>query len=204
MAIIESWNYDDAGLFSHVLGGTERLGFSNDNALVQAISVNGFNPYTMATNAAFNALVNLANNCQYIDKTHVSLNGAASTDLDVGHVAQSDCTVRVDWEDDSGNTVLTDCTFYAFDGVVAANPPSNINVLAFERTASALRKNRIGGDVDGKAWDAVNGVGGSAAALSLADQASAGNHQFWLGISACPTTYGTHTTIVLRVEFDVS
>lgn len=204
MAIITSWNYSDDGLFSHVLGGTERLGFSNDNALVQAISVNGFNPYTMATNAAFDALVNLANNCQYIDKTHVSLNGGASTDLDVAHVAQSDCTVRVDWQDDSGNTVLSNCAFYAFDGVVAANPPGNILVLAFERTAAALRKNRIGGDVDGKAWDAANGVGGSAAALSLADQVSASNHQFWLGVSASPTAYGTHTGVVLRVEFDVS
>lgn len=204
MAIVKSWNYDNAGGFSHVLGATERLGFSNENAAVKPISVNGFNPFTMATNAAFNALVNLANNCQYIDATHVSLNGAASTDLDVGHVAQSDCTVRVDWQDDAGNTVLTDCVFYAFDGVVAANPPTGILVLAFERTAAALRKNRIGGDVAGKAWDASFGVCGSAAALSLADQVSASNHQFWLGISASPTAYGTHTGIVLRVEFDVS
>lgn len=204
MAIVKSWNYDNAGLFSHVLGGTERLGFSNENAAVKAISVNGFNPYTMAANAAFDALVNLANNCQYIDPTHVSLNGAASTDLDVAHVAQSDATVRVDWEDNAGNTVLSNCAFYAFDGVVAANPPANILMLAFERTAAALRKNRIGGDVAGQAWDASFGVGGSAAALSLADQVSASNHQFWLGISAAPIAYGTHTAIVLRVEFDVS
>lgn len=204
MTIIKSWNYSNDGLFSHVLGATERLGFSNENAAVKAISVNGFNPYTMATNAAFDALVNLANNCQYIDTTHVSLNGAASTDLDVGHVAQSDCTVRVDWEDDTGNTVLTDCVFYAFDGVVAADPPTGILVLAFERTAAALRKNRIGGDVAGKAWDASFGVCGSAAALSLADQVSGSNHQFWLGISAAPILYGTHTGVVLRVEFDAS
>jgi len=204
MTIVETWNYDSVGGFSHVLGGTERLGFSNDNAAVEAISVNGFNPYTMATNAAFDALVNLANNCQYIDKTHVSLNSAASTDLDVAHVAQTDCTVRVDWEDDSGNTILSNCAFYAFDGVVAADPPDNILVLAFERTAAALRKNQIGGDVAGQAWDAANGVGGSAAALSLADQVSGSNHQFWLGISASPTAYGTHSSITLRVEFDVS
>jgi hypothetical protein len=203
MTIISSWNYDNAGGFSHVLGATERLGFSNENAAVKPISVNGFNPYTMATNAAFNALVNLANNCQYIDATHVSLNGLASTPLDVGNVAQSDCTVRVDWQDDAGNTVLSNCAFYAFDGVVAANPPSNILILAFERTASALRKDRIGGAA-GKAWDASFGVGGSANALSLADQVSASNHQFWIGISASPTAYGTHTGIVLRVEFDVS
>ncbi|MEA1999230.1 MAG: hypothetical protein U9N61_07910, partial [Euryarchaeota archaeon] len=156
------------------------------------------------TNAAFDTLVNLANNCQYIDKTHVSLNGAASASLDVGNVAQSDCTVRVDWQDDSGNTVLSNCAFYAFDGVVAVNPPTSVLVLAFERTAAALRKNRVGGDTDGKAWDASNGVGGSGAALSLADQVSASNHQFWLGISASPTAYGTHTQITLRVEFDVS
>ena len=204
MTIVTTWNYSDDGLFGTVLGGTERLGFSNDAALVQAISVNGFNPYTMATNAAFDTLVVLANNCQYIDTTHVALNGAASTDLDVAHVAQSDCTVRADWEDDSGNTVLSDCVFYAFDGVVAANPPDNILVLAFERTAAALRKNQIGGDVAGQAWDASFGVGGSAAALSLDDQVSASNHQFWIGISASPTAYGTHTGITLRVEFDVS
>lgn len=204
MTIIQSWNYSDDGLFSYVLGATERLGFSNENAAVKAISVNGFNPYTMATNAAFDTLVNLANNCQYIDPTHVSLNGGASVDLDVAHVAQSDCTVRVDWQDDTGNTILSNCAFYAFDGVVSVNPPSNILILAFERTASALRKNRISGDTEGKAWDADFGVGGSAAALSLADQASAGNHQFWLGISTSPTAYGTHTGIVLRVEFDAS
>ena len=204
MAIVTSWNYSDDGLFSYVLGDTERLGFSNEDAAVKPIPVNGFNPYTVATNAAFDTVVNLANNCQYIDPTHVSLNGGASTDLDAAHVAQSDCTVRVDWQDDSGNTVLSNCAFYAFDGVVATNPPDNILVLAFERTASAVRKNRIGGDADGKAWDASFGVGGSAAALSLEDQASSSNHQFWLGISASPTAYGTHTGIVLRVEFDVS
>lgn len=204
MTIVKSWNYSNDGLFSNVLGATERLGFSNEDTGVKAISVSGFNPYTMATNAAFDTLVNLANNCQYIDPTHVSLNGGVSTDLDVGHVAQSDATVRVDWEDDSGNTVLSNCAFYAFDGIVAVNPPANILVLAFERTASALRKNRIGGDSAGKAWDASFGIGGSANALSLADQASGGNHQFWLGISAAPTAYGTHTGVVLRVEFDVS
>lgn len=204
MTVQESWNYSNDGLFSNVLGSTERLGFSGASDAIKAISVNGFNPYTIATNAAFDTVNNLANNCQYIDKDQVSLNEADPVSLDVNHVAKSDCTVRVDWADDVGNTTLTNCVFYAFDGAAAASPPDGVLVLAFERTDSELRKNMVGGDSDGKAWDANYGVGGSAKALFLADQASASQHSFWLGISASPTKYGTHTGVVLRVEFDVS
>ena len=204
MTVIQSWNYSNDGAFGNVLGATERLGFSSANDSVKPISVNGFNPFTMAANAAFDTMVNLANNCQYSDADHVSLNGNPAASLDSANVAQSDCTVRVDWEDDAGNTVLSNCAFYAFDGVMATNPPDGVLVLAFERTPSELRKNQINGDILGKAWDVNYGVGGSAAALSLADQASASQHQFWLGISAAPTKYGTHTGVVLRVEFDVS
>ncbi len=203
MAIVTAWKYGADGLFDATLGATDKLAFSGAPTARTSISVDAWNPATIALDSLL-AFIAAARNCRYVSPTQVSLEEAAAVTLDATNVAQADCTVKIDWKDDAVNTALSNCKFYVYDGVTATEPPAGCKVAAFERTASAVRKNRIGGDTDGKAWDAAYGIGGNANALSLADQASSAEHAFYLGISLKPTTYGQNAGIKFRVEFDVS
>jgi hypothetical protein len=203
MAVVTNWKYGSDGLFGAALGATDKLAFSSAGGALTAISVDAWNPATIVVSALL-AVVAAARNCRYVSPTQVSLDEAAAITLDATNVAQADCTVRVEWKDDAVNTALSNGKFYAYDGVTATEPPAGCKVVAFERTASAIRKNRIGGDSSGQAWDAAYGIGGNAAALSLADQASSAEHSFYIGISLKPTAYGQNSGIKFRVEFDVS
>jgi hypothetical protein len=204
MAIVTAWKYGDDGLFGLTLGATDRLAFSGGGeALPSPMSVDAWNPRTVVVDSVL-AFLNSARNCRYVSPTQVSLEEAAAVALAPANVAQSDCQVKVEWKDDAVNTALSNCKFYAYNGVTASEAPAGCTVVAFERTADAIRKNRIGGDTTGKAWDAAYGCGGNGNALSLADQASSADHAFYLGISLKPTTYGQNSGIKFRVEFDVA
>jgi hypothetical protein len=203
MAIVTAWKYGADGLFGSSLGATDKLAFSGVSTGISAISVDAWNPASVVVDSVL-AFIAAARNCRYVAPTQVSLEEADPVTLDTSNVAQANSTVKVEWKDDSVNTALSNCKFYAYNGVTATEAPAGCKVVAFERTAAAIRKNRISGDTDGKAWDAAYGIGGNAAALSLADQASSADHAFYLGISLKPTTYGQNTGIKFRVEFDVS
>lgn len=203
MAIVTAWKYGADGLFGSGLGETDKLAFSGDTSSLTAISVDAWNPATVVVDSML-GFVAAARNCRYVSPTQVSLQEGSPVTLAAANVGQADCTVKVEWKDDTVNTALSNCKFYAYDGVTATEPPAGCKVVAFERTVSDIRKNRIGGDTDGKAWDAAYGIGGNANALSLADQASSAEHAFCIGISLKPTTYGQNTGIRFRVEFDVS
>jgi len=203
MAIVTAWKYGADGLFGMTLGESDRLAFSGAADNMVPFSVDAWNPATVGVNSSL-YWIEGARNCRYVSPAQVSLQEAAAVTLAPENVSQADCTVKVEWKDDAVNTALSNCRFYAFDGVTATEPPAGCKVAAFERTASAIRKNRIGGDTSGKAWDAAYGIGGNAAALSLADQASSAEHAFYLGISLKPTTYGQNSGVKFRVEFDVS
>lgn len=203
MAIVTAWKYGSDGLFDEGFIESEKLAFSGSDEDLSAISVDAWNPATVVVDSALQFLT-AARNCRYVSPTQVSLQEGSPVTLAAANVAQADCTVKVEWKDDAVNTALSNCKFYAYDGVTATEPPAGCKVVAFERTASDVRKNRIGGDADGKGWDAAYGIGGNGAALSLADQASSADHSFYLGISLKPTTYGQNSGIKFRVEFDVS
>jgi len=203
MGIVTEWKYGADGLFGSSLGATDKLAFSGASNTRSAISVDAWNPATIVVDAALTFLA-AARNCRYVSPSQVSLQESAAVTLAAANVAQADCTVKVEWKDDAMNTALSNCKFYAYDGVTATEAPAGCKVVAFERTADAIRTNRIGGDAAGKAWDAAYGIGGNGNALSLADQASSADHAFYLGLSLKPTTYGQNSGIKLRVEFDVS
>jgi hypothetical protein len=203
MAIVTAWKYGADGLFGSSLGVTDKLAFSGAPDGVSAFSVDAWNPASVVVDSVL-AFIAAARNCRYVSPEQVSLEEAAAVTLDATNVAQSDCTMKIEWKDDAANTALSACKFYVYDGVTATDPPAGCKVTAFERTSAAVRKNRIGGDTDGRAWAAAYGIGGNANALSLADQASSADHAFYIGISLKPTTYGQNSGIKFRVEFDVA
>ncbi len=201
MAIITSFQYGSG--FSTSVGGSELLAFSSAVGAIQSIPVGEYQDATIITNAAFDAWIADTQNTKYVSSTEVDL-GAGTVTLDAGNVATADVPIRIDWQDDGADTALSNAKFFVFDGTTPATAPSGALFMAFERRAAAISTNQIGGDVAGQAWDGTNGIGGSAAALDIEDKASAASHQFFLGLSVTPTTYGRQTAIRFRLEFDAA
>ena len=204
MAIITTWNYDinGDGTFTGTLAGTDRLVFSNSDSALVSISVDAWNPNSLAMTNDLVTVNGTANNCRYISTTEIALGAGSAVALTAANVVQNDCTLKIDWEDDAGDTALSNCVFYVYNGTDPTIAPAGVVFCAFERTASAVRMDTIG--AAGEAWDGTVGIGGNGNGLDLEAQASAANHTFFIGVSAKPTAFGLNTNIRMRVEFDVS
>lgn len=199
MAVITAWKTGAAHAVT--IGAAEKITFSASDSAFQSYRKDTWNPKTIVVDAAL-AFVAAGKNCKYIAPTQIDI-GAGTVTLDTTAIATGDCTLKIEWQDDAINTALSNIKFYAYDGTTPATAPANLTVVAFERAAAAINKNRTGGDTTGKAWDAAYGIGGSANALALDNQASAATHTFYIGISARPGSYGQNTGVAFRLEFDV-
>lgn len=204
MAIITTWKYDTSGTFLNTIAVGERIWLSANAAARESLEVGQYAIATLVMDDTGTTLTAAANNTRYVSTTEVDLNQAGQVTLNTGNVAQTACTFKISWEDDVISTVLSNCKFYAFDGTDPAVAPDSTIVVAFEHDGAAIRKNQVGGDVAGRAWDGSFGVNTVSQALSVADQVSAANHDFFIGMSAKVTNYGLHTNAKFRISFDVS
>jgi len=206
MAEIFNVHGHDGSGWNIAIADTDKIGFNGAN-FGDSVSVGAFQDSTHKTDAIMSTdgcTTNHIRNCKYVSKTQVSLNGAAAVTLDTSNVGQNDCTLRWQYQDDAANTTLSNCKFFAYDGSTPANPPSGVTVLAFEHDGSQINKDRLSDNAgDGGAWDSAKGIGGSANALVLTNQASASIHNFYIGISVSPTSRGLKTACRFRLEFDV-
>ena len=175
-------------------------------AFGDGISVGGFQDSNHKTDGAMSSDLctpNHVRNCKYISPTEVSIMGGAAVALNETNVGDTDCTLRWSYTDDTPlSTALSNVLLFAYDGVAPANPPTGVTVLAFERTAAQIYKDRSSdAPGDGGAWDSTKGIGGSANALICSARASAATHYFYFGLSMSPTSKGQKTA-KLRLEFD--
>lgn len=197
--------FDGAG-WNISIGESDRIGYCGAN-FGDSISVGGFQDSTHKTDGTMSAdgcATNHMRNCKYASPTTVSLMGGAAVALDAAHVAQNDCTTRWKYQDDAVSTALSNVRFFVYDGTTPATAPSGITACAFERTASGVNKDRVSDTPGGGgAWDSSKGIGGSANALILDDQASASIHYFYIGQSRAPSSKGLKTAVKARLEFDV-
>lgn len=113
-------------------------------------------------------------NLKYLSSTTASLDGGASTT--VSGIANTNAPFIFNFSDAS-SVATSSASFYAYDGTTDANPMSGIEFYAAEVGTST-------------SWVAANG---SANALSLANQAAATSHDFYIGFSASPTATGAKT-----------
>lgn len=121
---------------------------------------------------------NHVNNTQYVDSTHVSLNGGASALLSSLTQANAGLKFIFDTSDLGGASVVTQsATFYAYDGTTDTNAMAGVTFQAAESSVTST-------------WVAANGSG---AALSLANQTTATSHNFYLATSVTPTSTGAKT-----------
>jgi hypothetical protein len=194
--------------FDYTVLDTDVFTFSRRWDVIEGVLLSEWAPNLVITDATMTTINKASKSTVYVDATHVGLtNGAdgtvSSVVLNDTNVATTDCIIQFNWTDSAVTTALSQGRFYAYDKVNVNNAPANTTVVAFERAASTLRKNRVGGDVSGNAWNASYGVGGRANALSLADQANGSVHAFFLGFSVRPNSYGSSAFGIL-IEFDVS
>lgn len=104
----------------------------------------------------------------------MSLNGAGSANLSTLTTANS--PLKFNFSD--GASVATSAgKFYAYDGTTDATPAVGVTVQAAQGGTTST-------------WVAANGSG---AALTLADQAAATSHDFFIALSMSPSSTGAKT-----------
>lgn len=109
-------------------------------------------------------------NTKFVTAGTVSINGAAA--VTVSGVGNTQVPLKFTFS--HGASVSTSAAkFYAYDGATDANPIQGITFKAFEV-----------GDVE---WTTANGLG---SALNLKNQNSATSHNFYVAVSASPTSPG--------------
>lgn len=213
MSIQTSWRYGLKGVandpthsnFATVLANSERFWFSGSSSVKESLEVGQYQIGTVITDTTGSILISRTNNCRYVDPTSVNLNENGIVSLDSANVAQEDCTAKITWLDTESSTELNNVKLYAFEGTDPTTAPTNLTLLAFERTASGINKNRINGDTEGLAWDADSGgIGGAENALSCSSKSLAASHDFYIGISSRINSYGTFSSVKIRLSFDVS
>jgi len=116
---------------------------------------------------------NTPKNNKYISSTEISIDGGASESL--SGIAEADCALKINISDASSVSVES-AIIYAYDGSTTTNAMAGTTVQMAEQ-----------GDSN---WTEA---GGSGSALSLTDQASATSHDYFIAISATPTSIGTKT-----------
>lgn len=120
---------------------------------------------------------NHVNNTKWLADTgasSVSLNGAAASNITA--LSTANAGLRFNFAD--GASVATSAAkFYAYDGTTDATAMAGVTFKAYQIA-------------NGSTWTTANGLG---AALSLADQAAATTHDFYIATSISPTSTGAKT-----------
>jgi hypothetical protein len=122
---------------------------------------------------------NTPKNSKYLTSSTVDI-GAGSVDLD--SVSTANCPLKINFSHASSVTT-TSAIFYAYDGTTTTAVPTDITFYAAEQ-----------GDAN---WTAA---GGSAAALTIADDTTGTSHDYFLLISASPSAVGLKTAFACRIE----
>ncbi len=200
----------DGGGWNIDLGEYERFSLQGAN-FIDDIIVGAWNQSSHRTDNMKSADLcrpNHMRNCQYASKTQIKLMGGSVVTLIPANVSQADCTLRISFQNLSYDTALSNVRFFAFDGLDINNPPEDIIVCAFERTASVINIDRFSdAPGDGGAWDEGKGIGGAANALICSPHVSASIHYFYIGLSWKPTSPADtkpNRAIAVKLNFNVN
>jgi len=110
--------------------------------------------------------------------------GDGTEDLDA--ITEAECALKINFSDAS-SVATTNAVFYADDGTTSTAVPTGVDVQAAEQ-----------GDTN------FTEIEGSAAALTLTDQAAGTSHDFFIVLSASPTSVGEKTAFRFTIELTYS
>jgi len=121
-------------------------------------------------------------NLKYISGSTVSISG--SNEQNISNVTTGDC-VRIRFTDGSTSISTESVTFYSYDGTTDATPPVGLTSKCLTTGSTS--------------WTTPTG---SPAAMSFADQGSEINHDYFVGMSASPTSVGEKTSFAWKITLD--
>jgi hypothetical protein len=140
---------------------------------------------------------NHMNNVKYIGSTEMSVNGAATEDINDTNLTESECTMRIQFTN-SPAVALTSARLYAYDGTTTTAEAIGVEVNAFERGVSATSWTLINDDSGNTGGD------NSGERLDLGDKSSATINFYYLAISASPESVGGKTQFDFGVALTYS
>jgi hypothetical protein len=198
------WGITRSGTYVTISATGNRIGF-NGATFGSSIGVGEYQDSTHVTDDTMSvdyctSASGHLNNTKYVSATEVDLNGSGTASLTGTVTSSGDCTIWIRFEEDTGATTVSNVRFYAYDGITPTTAPSGVQTVSFEWTASGTNTDTLQGA--GKAWDSTAGTNTSSRKLIMDPQASSTVHDFWLGLSASPTSVGLKTAFVYRIELD--
>ena len=181
--------------------GSNTLVFSGSNTdLTSPITVGNWNSGTHLGSGdpgTDQCGTNHIQNVEYISNTQFSLDGGTTESLNDTNLAQTECTIRINFTD--GSSVATsNGRVYSFDGSTETNEAIGIEAYAFERGVSATSWTQINDD------SANIGGDNSGERLSLGDSSAATQHTFYVAISARPESVGSKTQFDIGIALTYS
>lgn len=168
------------------IDATDIIQFAGSGGFDTAITVGEYNDSTHVESSvgANDSSGNTPHNNKYLTSSTVSVNGGGSTAL--SGVTTTNCALKINFAHGSAVAVSSH-TIYAYDGTTTTAVPTGVTFYIAEQ-----------GDTN---WTNAEG---SAAALSVADSASATSHDFYFLISASPESVGEKTAFAIRDELTYS
>lgn len=138
-----------------------------------------------------------ANNVMYVSDTQCNINAGGTQDLNQTNLAETECTLRIKFEDASSVSTSA-ARFYSFNSTTVTEEAEGIEAYAVERTSSFSSWSLINDDSEGTGGD----VAGQR--LSLADQGASQTHYFYVAVSARPESVGAKTNFDFGVALTYS
>lgn len=168
-----------------VIGATDRLQFAGAGGFDSKVTVGEFNDSTHVKSSgdADDSSGNTPRNNKYISGTQADWGDGTES---LTAITDAECALKINFSDPS-SVAITGAIFYAYDGSTTTAVPTGVTFYAAEQ-----------GDSN---WTNAEG---SAAALSLTDQAAATSHDYFIAVSASPESVGLKSAFALRVELTYS
>jgi hypothetical protein len=170
------------GTSDTTIDATDSIAFS-DGTFGNPITVSSFNDGTHVRSSvgADDSDGNTPNNVKYVASGTADWGDGTESLADI---LEAECTLELTISEDS-NITVTDITMYAYDGSTTTDAPVGMDVYLAEL-----------GDA---AWTEAHGSG-SALAIDDSDT-PAEDHDFYVSVSASPSSVGVKSANKLRVEF---
>lgn len=172
-----------AGL--ETIDATDKLGMYGTN-FDDPINTGEYQDSSHVENASHEeqCTVNHLHNVKYVGASNMSLDGGGSEAL--SNLAQGEATLKITFSHGS-SVVTTDTTFWADDGAVEANGPTNVTFYAAEQGDSS--------------WTNAEGSG---SAVAVDDDTTATDHYYYIACSCSPDTVGAKTDFRIQMELTYS
>lgn len=180
MALTQTWALQ--GTTPTTIEATDLIQFS-DGTFDNPITVSSYNDgtHTRSSGGADDSSGNTPNNVKYVASGTGDWGDGTESLADI---LDAECTLKLTVAFDSSITV-TDITMYGYDGTTTTDAPVGLDLQLAES-----------GDA---AWTNADG---SAAALTITDSDTpATSHDFYVAISASPSSVGVKSANKIRVEF---